>query len=120
MDSLFLSSKKLKRILIINNINNTNNINNINNDSDQRKELKERMATMVKEKAYKGPKQKGGGTTNIQKLKKKPLMMVRPKKNKMQQNAIDSVKQKIKKIKNQLGHVRNAKEFKRKKEHKKK
>ncbi len=35
-----------------------------------------------KEKKYFGPKSKGGGTTNKEKLKSKPLMMIRPKKNK--------------------------------------
>ena len=35
-----------------------------------------------KEKKYVGPKEKGGGTTNEQKNKSKPLTMLRPKKNK--------------------------------------
>lgn len=41
----------------------------------------ERRKTEPKEKAYDGPKKKGGGSTNKEKLKNKNLIMLRPKKN---------------------------------------
>ena len=44
--------------------------------------MKQQQENQVKEKRYNGPKPKGGGTTNEKKMKNKPLMMVRPKKNK--------------------------------------
>lgn len=46
----------------------------------------------IKEKKHFGPKPKGGGTTNKAKLKSKPLMMIRPKKNKEKLNSFDSMK----------------------------
>lgn len=67
------------------------------------------MESQIKEKKYHGPKAKGGGTTNLEKNKKKPLMMVRFKKYK-QKNRVESVKRKIKKLKVQIGHVRSGKE----------
>lgn len=72
--------------------------------------MKEMMKNVIKEKKYRGPKKKKGGTTNEEKLKRKPLMMLRFKKNRDRNNMIDSVKKKIKKIKVQLGHVRSGKQ----------
>lgn len=46
--------------------------------------MREKLKNEPKEKKYHGPKQKGGGTTNKQKLKNKNLGMLRPKKNKDQ------------------------------------
>ena len=46
-----------------------------------RKEQLEKRINEPKEKAYAGPKQKGGGSTNKEKLKNKNLIMLRPKKN---------------------------------------
>lgn len=58
----------------------------------------------MKEKFYQGPKPKAGGSkTNKEKLKNKPLMMLRPKKNK--QSKVEDVRHKIKNIKQQLGHM---------------
>lgn len=70
------------------------------------------MKNQVKEKKYHGPKPKKGGTTNEEKNKKKPLMMVRFKRYK-EKNRVENVKKKIKKIKVQLGHVRSGKQAKR-------
>lgn len=70
------------------------------------------MKNQKKEKKYNGPKEKKGGTTNEEKNKHKPLMMVRFKQHK-ERNRVDSVKKKIKKIKLQLGHVRSGKQAKR-------
>ena len=57
----------------------------------------------IKEKFYKGPKPKGvGSKTNKEKLKNKPLMMVRPKKNR---NKYAETKHNIKAMKLQLGHM---------------
>lgn len=70
------------------------------------------MRNQMREKKYHGPKPKKGGTTNEEKQKRKPLMMVRFKKYK-EKNRVETVKRKIKKIKTQLGHVRSGKQAKR-------
>jgi hypothetical protein len=54
------------------------------------------------------PKQKGGGTTDKEKLKNKPLMMLRPKKNKLRLRE-KQVKSKIKDLKNKLGRAKGSK-----------
>jgi hypothetical protein len=54
------------------------------------------------------PKQKGGGTTDKEKLKNKPLMMLRPKKNKLRLRE-KQVKSKIKDLKNKLGRAKGGK-----------
>jgi len=66
----------------------------------------------VKERRKHAPKKKGGGTTNQEKNKHKPLMMLRPKKNK-DKNGLTSLKSRIKNLKNQIGHVQSGKEYKR-------
>jgi protein SDA1 len=57
------------------------------------------------------PKVKNGGTTNREKNKLKPLMMVRSKKNKIRKDE-KQLKLRIKSLKNQLGKVRSGKEAK--------
>lgn len=57
------------------------------------------------------PKEKGGGTNDREKLKNKPLMMIRPKKNKLRMRE-KQVKTRIKDLKNQLGRVRSGLEAK--------
>lgn len=65
-----------------------------------------------KDKFKHKPKDKtGGGTTNKEKQRLKPLMMVRFKKNKIRSNE-KQLKTKIKHLKNQLGKVRSGKEAK--------
>lgn len=65
-----------------------------------------------KEKAYNGPKKKGGGSTNKEKLKSKNLLMLRPKKNKerLKSKQVMNLTNRITSIKNQLGHVRSGKQ----------
>lgn len=65
----------------------------------------------AKQKFKHKPKQKKGGTTNRQKQRLKPLMMVRAKKNKIRKNQ-KQLKLRIKNLKNQLGKVRSGKEAK--------
>jgi protein SDA1 len=74
---------------------------------------KELNKNKIKEKKYHGPKKKGGGSTNLEKNKHKPLMMLRPKKNR-EKNQLKSVRKRIKSLKDKIGHVRNGKEFKKK------
>lgn len=57
------------------------------------------------------PKQKGGGTTDKEKLKNKPLMMLRPKKNKERLRE-KQVKSRIKDLKNRLGKAQGGKQGK--------
>jgi protein SDA1 len=64
-----------------------------------------------KDKFKHKPKDKTGGSTNREKNKLKPLMMVRAKKNKIRSNE-KQLKTKIKHLKNQLGKVRSGKEAK--------
>lgn len=68
------------------------------------------LKNTIKEKKHHGPKEKKGGTTNQEKLKRKPLSMLRFKKNREKNRVVDTVKRKIKKIKIQLGHVRSGKQ----------
>jgi protein SDA1 len=70
-----------------------------------------------KERWYQGPKQKKGGSTNEEKNKNKPLLMLRPKKNKIKEELLD-LKRSIKKVKQQLGHVRSKKDAVRKRQSK--
>ncbi len=76
--------------------------------SEQKRDLKEKMRNEDKEKRYHGPKEKGGGTNNKQKLKMKPLAMVRPKKNKSE-SYLNSLSKRIKEIKNKLTTIKHGK-----------
>ena len=53
-------------------------------------------------------KHKGGGTTNKEKLKNKPLMMVVPKKRREAKIKLESMNKKIKKIKQQMGRFKRG------------
>lgn len=76
-------------------------------------ELKREKNTIKegKEQFKHKPKEKNGGTTNREKNKLKPLMMVRSKKNKIRKGE-KQLKLRIKSLKNQLGKVRSGKEAK--------
>lgn len=76
-------------------------------------ELKAQKKTIKegKEKFKHKPKDKKGGTTNREKQRLKPIMMVRAKKNKIRSNE-KQLKFKIKNLKNQLGKVRSGKQAK--------
>jgi len=76
--------------------------------SETKRELKDAKRNAPKEKRYSGPKPKKGGTNDKEKQKRKPLLMLRPKKN-FDRKRLSSVKSRIKEIKNKLGHVRSGK-----------
>ena len=81
-----------------------------------KKTKKEKLQQQRKEEGKKGkekfkpsPRQKGGGSTNIEKLKNKPYMMLLPKKKIKSRDNFQSVKEKIKKLKQGLKKVRKGK-----------
>jgi protein SDA1 len=71
-------------------------------------EKKELLKNQEKEKYEHQRKQKGGGQTNKEKLKNKPLMMVIPKKRRQVQDKLVSMNKKIKNLKQQLGRFKRG------------
>lgn len=95
---------------------NPDNISRFRKSKKARKlDEKDAKVGQTKEKWYKGPKQKTGGTTNEEKNKNKPLFMLRPKKNRIKDELLD-LKRSIKNVKQQLGHVRSKKQAVRKRQ----
>ncbi|KAM3132275.1 hypothetical protein pb186bvf_015605 [Paramecium bursaria] len=90
--------------------------------SERKQQLREQLENNTKEKWYKGRNKKKSefqSKTNEEKLKFKPLQMVRQKRLDKSRSE-GQLKKKIKKLKSQLGHVRNKKEYKKKVQNSKK
>ncbi|CAD8054780.1 unnamed protein product [Paramecium sonneborni] len=88
--------------------------------SEQKHEKLEELKNGTKEKWYQGPNKKKSefaSTSNKEKLKNKPLQMMRAKKVE-QKNKESRIKSKIKDLKNKLGHVRSGKQAQRLKKQK--
>ena len=83
------------------------------NFRERRLDEQENHTQKIKEKRYHGPKAKKGGSTNQEKKKNKPLMMLRPKKN-LDNKQLTSLKQRIKSLKNKIGHVQSNTDYKNK------
>jgi len=72
--------------------------------------IQEQLSQQIKEKYNRGKKKKKGSTTNTEKLKHKPYMMVQPKKSKdILHSRYKSVKERIKDLERRLGKVRKGK-----------
>ena len=71
-------------------------------------EKKDQLKNQEKEEYSHQRKQKGGGKTNKEKLKNKPLMMIIPKKRKQVQEKLTSMNKKIKNLKVQLGRFKRG------------
>jgi protein SDA1 len=71
-------------------------------------EKKELLKNQEKEKYEHQRKQKGGGLTNKEKLKNKPLMMIIPKKRRQVKDKLVSMNKKIKNLKQQLGRFKRG------------